>query len=106
MSFKEGMTMLTSQETMTNSDYRGSEAFIWPQKIWEAKLHEAEELVDKTFHFWHHVLVRQQEFIKDWLAISTWAEHKVAHMTHEVVKEATPERGSYDGVKDVAAKKS
>lgn len=98
--------MPTSYETMPNATHRSQEAFIWwPQKIWDAKLHEAEEVVDKTFHFYHHLLVRQQEFIKNWLAIITWAEHKAAHIAHDVAKEAVPARASsYDSVKDVPVK--
>jgi len=99
------MTMPTPQETMTNAAYRGQEAFTWHQKIWEAKLHDVDKYVDKTFDFYCHVLEWEREFIKNWLSIISWADHKAVHLAREAVKEATSVRGSYDGVKDVAAKK-
>jgi hypothetical protein len=107
------MMMTTSHETATDAARHGQEAFTWPQKVWDAKWHDAVEFVDKTFDFYHHVLACQREFVKSWLAITTWAEHKVAPIVHDaakdmygVAKEATPKRDMHDGVKDVAPKRS
>ena len=104
--------MSTSHETMTNSAYRDQETFTWPQKIWDAKLHDTIEFVDKTFDFYDHVLACEREFFKSWLSIIRWTDRKITHMAHDAVKEATPERAPYDRAKDydrdkdMASKKS
>lgn len=112
MNVKEGMMMPTSQETMTNAAHRSQEALSWTQKYWDAKLHDVDQFVDKTFDFYYHVLGWEREFIKNWLSIIRRVDHKVVHMAHEAVKETTPERGSYEGDtdydrdKDMAAKRN
>jgi hypothetical protein len=124
----EGMTMTTSQmtmsqETMTDAVRRCQEAFAGVLQIWvdsfqwymptsDARFRSAVELVDKTYDFYHHALVSQRECAKNLLAVTTTAAHKAASATQNaakevqgVVRETAPKRDMHDGAKEATLKR-